>query len=104
MTPPRAARPSQRIHERFSTLHSEAAKIIVRKPTEAAITRCDHSYTIPPTIGGVTDPQASGQVGTERPASLEVTRAPATSSKKVQQAVNTAYRCSPGSNGDSRPR
>jgi len=65
--------------------------MIVRKPTEAAITRCDHSYTIPPTIGGVNEPQASGHVGTESPASFEVTSAPAIKSKKVEHAVKTAY-------------
>jgi hypothetical protein len=65
--------------------------MIVRKPTEAAMTRCDHSYTIPPTIGGVKEPHASGHVGTESPASFEVTSAPAISSRKVAHAVITAY-------------
>src|SRR5712671_5919276 len=90
ITPPRAAKPIQRIQARFSTLHSHAAKIIVRMPTQVAITRWVNSYRMPPTMGGASEPYASGQSGIERPASFEVTKAPAIRSRKVQHAVKTA--------------
>src|SRR5579862_760455 len=48
---------------------------------------------MPPTMGGVSEPYESGQSGTESPASLEVTKAPAISRKNVQHAVKTAKRC-----------
>src|SRR5579883_908804 len=41
------------------------------------------------------DPNVVGQSGTDNPASLLVTSAPATINSNVTHAVNTAKRCSP---------
>src|SRR5713226_8936063 len=51
---------------------------------------------MPPTMGGVSVPYESGQSGTERAASFDVTNAPAISRINVQMARNTANRCVPG--------
>src|ERR1017187_1343700 len=50
---------------------------------------------MPPSIGGTSFPQLSGQSEMARDASLLVTRAPATTSSNVHKAVNTAKRLSP---------
>src|ERR1017187_3095651 len=50
---------------------------------------------MPPSIGGTSFPQLSGQSEMARDASLLVTRAPATTSARVHNAVNTAKRRSP---------
>ena|SRR3990170_6550424 len=45
-------------------------------------------------MGGVRDPYESGQSGTDNPASLPVTRAPAMRSRNVQNAVRQTNLCS----------
>src|ERR1022692_1293937 len=50
---------------------------------------------MPPSMGGTSFPQLSGQSEMARDASLLVTRAPATTSSNVHKAVNTAKRLSP---------
>src|ERR1019366_7873023 len=49
------------------------------------------------------EPKLVGQSGTDNPASLLVTSAPATMRTRVAQAVKTAKRCSPRWYGISRP-
>src|SRR5271166_1128170 len=49
------------------------------------------------------EPNVVGQSGTDKPASLLVTRAPATIRTRVTQAVKMAKRCSPGWYGISMP-
>ncbi|MGB8062646.1 MAG: hypothetical protein WCF26_12170 [Candidatus Sulfotelmatobacter sp.] len=56
--------------------------------------RCVCSNLTPPTSFGIlyNEPKDVGQSGTESPASLLVTSAPAMMSRKVQQARTTAKR------------
>src|ERR1039458_9161915 len=59
---------------------------------------------MPPSMGGTSLPQLSGQSEMARDASLLVTRAPATTSSRVHNAVNTAKRRSPGEGIGNRCR
>src|SRR5580700_77378 len=49
---------------------------------------------MPPSSGGTSLPQESGQSGTDKAASVLVTRLPATTSRKVHTATRTVNRCS----------
>jgi hypothetical protein len=60
-------------------------------PTTLAIIRCPCSYFTPPTMRGMRKlPNEVGQSGTERPASLLVTSAPAMINRNVAQATKMA--------------
>src|ERR1017187_7321592 len=59
---------------------------------------------MPPSMGGTSFPQLSGQSEMARDAPLLVTRAPATTSSRVHNAVNTAKRRSPGEGIGNRCR
>src|SRR6266852_5979935 len=98
-TPSTALSPSQRTHGRFSFTQSNTASVRVRSPKPPATTRCENSNRSPPCSeerGGTNVPWEVGQSVTERAASLDVTRAPATKRRMVQQTVNTANLCTPG--------
>src|SRR5712691_10521911 len=97
ITVPNAANPSHCNQRRFSTRQVHTARMIVSTPTNSATMRWLCSYSIPPTMCGILyhDPKLVGQSGTERPASLLVTSAPATINSNVTQEVKMAKRCSP---------
>ena len=95
-TKPRALQPSLRIHARVSARAIQVARMMVRSPTTPAIIRCPVSKNTPPVISGITCPYESGQSGTDSPASLLVTEAPASTSNNVHTATRIAYRCSQG--------
>src|ERR1051326_1237743 len=98
ITVPSAEKPKMRIQRRFSERHVQTARMIVSSPAPWAIMRWVCSNFTPPTSFGILyqEPNEVGQSGTERPASLLVTKAPAMISKKVQQARRTANRWRPG--------
>src|SRR5467141_3182181 len=98
-TPTTAINPIQRSHGRFSLTQSNAASTSVRIPKPPATARCENSNRSPPCSedsGGTKVPWEVGQSVTERAASLDVTSAPATKRRMVQQTVNTASLCTPG--------
>src|SRR5229473_6589291 len=98
-TPRTAINPSQRSHGRFSFTQSNTASTRVRTPKPPAKTRCENSNKSPPCSidsEGTHVPWDFGQSVTERAASLDVTSAPATKRRMVQQTVNTANLCTPG--------
>ena len=68
--------------------------MIVSSPAPCAIMRCVCSNFTPPTSFGILyqEPNEVGQSGTDSPASLLVTSAPAMMRRKVQQARMTASR------------
>ena len=86
--------PSRRTHGRRSARRSQTASPIVSSTTAPATSRWPCSYLTPPTqpVGGVIWklPNEVGQSGTESPASFEVTRAPAISRRKVENATKVA--------------
>ena len=94
MTAPSAVQPSTRIHLRVSTRCVHTAITMISRPMNSAIMRWVCSYFTPPTMGGslYSEPKEVGQSGTERPASLLVTSAPATIRRNVAQARITAKR------------
>ena len=88
MTVPSAPKANIRIHRRFSVRHVQTARRIVNSPAPCAIMRCVCSNFTPPTSFGILyqEPNEVGQSGTDSPASLLVTSAPAMMRRKVQQA------------------
>src|SRR5260370_27586462 len=95
-TPSTATNPSHRSHTRLSFAQSHAARTSTRIPKPPATARCENSNRSPPCSddrGGTSVPCEVGQSVTERAASLDVTSAPATKSRTVQQTVNTANLC-----------
>src|SRR6266478_7852537 len=97
-TPRTAINPSHRSHGRFSFTQSNTASTRVRTPKPPAKTRCENSSKSPPCSidsEGTHVPWDFGQSVTERAASLDVTSAPATKRRTVQQTVNTANLCTP---------
>src|SRR5437588_9845695 len=77
-------------HERRSTTCVQIAKMTVNTPATSAIMRWLCSYCTPPVIGGIlySDPKLVGQSGTDNPASLLVTIAPATINTNTHTAIN----------------
>ena len=92
ITTARAAMPKLRIQRRSSVRQVQSARMIVRRPTNSASMRWPCSNRTPPTIGGILqiDPKLVGQSGTESPASLLVTKAPARIKVKIAPAMKTA--------------
>src|SRR5207245_5642788 len=66
-----------------------------RQPTTGAASRWPCSKSTPPTMGGKTCPNESGQSGTARPEPVLVTSPPRKSSTSVAPAVATARRWRP---------
>ena len=88
--------PAQALGQRASVpavIHTARMSVMIE--TIPAITRCEYSKRMPPTKGGISRWYARGQSGTESPASLFVTSAPAISSSTVKDAVVTAKRYRP---------
>src|SRR5690242_1841465 len=97
-TPSTAIAPSHRSHTRLSFTKSKTASTNVKIPNPPATNRCENSKKSPPCSelsGGTHTPCDFGQSVTESAASFDVTSAPATKSKTVQQTVKTANRCTP---------
>src|SRR6266853_5240919 len=92
ITVPTAASAKIRSQRRFSTRQVQIARISVRSPATCAIMRWMCSNCTPPTSFGILyqEPKDVGQSGTDNPASLLVTSAPAMRSRKVQLARVTA--------------
>jgi hypothetical protein len=83
---------SQRNQRRRSTIRVQMAIARVNVISDPANIRWVHSKRTPPTKCGtlMRYPKDVGQSGTDSPASLLVTRAPAVMTTRVAQAVNTA--------------
>ena len=81
MTAASAIQPSTFIHLRCSTRCVQTAITMISRPMNSANMRWPCSYFTPPTMGGIlySEPNEVGQSGTDRPASLLVTSAPARS-------------------------
>src|SRR5713226_7013985 len=97
-TPSTATNPSQRSQTRLSFAHSNTASPSVRIPKPPATARCENSNRSPPCSddsGGTSVPCEVGQSVTERAASLEVTRAPATKRSTVHNTTKTENLCTP---------
>src|SRR6266702_1436557 len=93
-TPPTAITPNQRSQERFSFVQTKKARMSVKIPRPNATTRWENSKSPPPlsiSAGGIQLPWDFGQSGTESAASVEVTKAPATKRRTVQQTTKIAY-------------
>src|SRR5208337_2985976 len=92
-----AAPPVHFTQRRESLIQRARARMIVRIPTAPAIMRWPCSNLTPPTMRGIRKlPKEVGQSGTDRPASLPVTSAPAIIRRKVQTVTKIAYRCNHG--------
>ena len=90
MTVPSAAKPKIRIQRRFSVRQVQTARMIVSSPAPCAIMRWVCSNFTPPTSFGILykEPNEVGQSGTDSPASLLVTSAPAMIEKKSPAGKN----------------